>query len=104
LRERRDDRLRQGIVFVGPHEHADAPHAVALLRARRDRPCRRAAEERDEVAPLNHSITSSARSSIDGGIARPSAVAVLRFTTISYFTGSCTGRSLGWAPRKIRSA
>src|ERR671934_252922 len=35
----------------------------ALLRARRERPCsRRAAEQRDEVAPL-HSITSSARAS-----------------------------------------
>jgi hypothetical protein len=29
----------------------DAPHAPALLRARRQRPCRRAAEERDELAP-----------------------------------------------------
>jgi hypothetical protein len=35
-----------------PPEHADAPHAVALLRAHRERPSdRRAAEERDEVAP-----------------------------------------------------
>ena len=33
-------------------EHANAPHAVALLRARRERPRRRrAAEERDELAP-----------------------------------------------------
>ena len=30
---------------------ADAPHAVALLRTRRERPRRRAAEERDEFAP-----------------------------------------------------
>ena len=28
------------------------PHPFALLRARRKRPCRRAAEERDEIAPL----------------------------------------------------
>jgi hypothetical protein len=27
LRERRDESLRQGIVFVEPHEHADAPYA-----------------------------------------------------------------------------
>jgi hypothetical protein len=34
------------------HEHADAPHAVALLRARRERPSDgRAAEEGNEVAP-----------------------------------------------------
>jgi len=32
-----------------------------------------------------YSITSSARSMIDGGMARPSAVAVLRFTTIANF-------------------
>jgi len=32
-----------------------------------------------------YSITSSARSMIDGGTARPSALAVLRFTTISNF-------------------
>jgi hypothetical protein len=45
LSGRRDDSLR--IVFVARHEHADAPLAVALLRARRERPCRRAAESRD---------------------------------------------------------
>src|SRR5262252_6327072 len=45
------------------HEHADAPHPLALLRARRERPCgRRPAEQRDECAAL-HSITSSAATS-----------------------------------------
>ena len=43
-----------------------------LLRARRERPCRRAADERDELAPF-HSITSSARASSIGGTLRPSA-------------------------------
>jgi len=44
------------------HQHADPPHALALLRARRERPRdRRAAEQRDELATLDHSITSSAR-------------------------------------------
>ena len=34
------------------HEHADAPHPLGLLRARRERPRRRrAAEQRDELAP-----------------------------------------------------
>jgi hypothetical protein len=33
LRERKDVSLRHGIVFVSRHEHANAPHAVALLRA-----------------------------------------------------------------------
>jgi hypothetical protein len=32
-------------------------------------------------------------------MARPSALAVLRFTTISSLFGSCTGRSPGFAPR-----
>ena len=49
-----------------------------LLRPRRERPRRRrAAEQRDELAPL-HSITSSARASSVGGTSRPSALAVLR--------------------------
>src|SRR5262249_57609964 len=44
-------------------QQADAPHALTLLRARRERPRqRRAAEERDELAAL-HSITSSASAS-----------------------------------------
>jgi hypothetical protein len=51
LRERRDVSLRPGVVFVEPREHADAPHAVALLRACRERPRRRAAEKREELAP-----------------------------------------------------
>jgi hypothetical protein len=51
LRERRVATLPLRIVFVERHEHADAPHAVALLRARHKRPCRRAAEPNDEFAP-----------------------------------------------------
>jgi hypothetical protein len=43
LRERRIASLPFRIVFVKPHEHADAPHARVLLRACRERPCRRAA-------------------------------------------------------------
>src|SRR5262249_20827947 len=57
-----------------------------LLRARRQRPRGRAAEQRDEIAALhrcNHSITSSARASSVGGISRPSARAVLRLITSS---------------------
>jgi hypothetical protein len=39
------------LVFAERHQHADAPHAVALLRARRERPRHRAAESSDEFAP-----------------------------------------------------
>ena len=43
------------IRIVGGHgqEHADTPHRARLLRARRQRPRRRrAAEQRDELAPF----------------------------------------------------
>src|SRR5262249_21759415 len=92
------------IVRGQTREHPDPPHPLPLLRARHDRPSRRrTAEQRDELAPPSHSITSSARASSVGGTSRPSALAVLRFTTISYFTGNCTGRSPGFAPRRMRS-
>jgi hypothetical protein len=60
LRERRVARLRLRIIFIERHEHADPPHAVALLRARRDRQCRRAGKRDDEIAPF-HSMISVAR-------------------------------------------
>jgi hypothetical protein len=53
-------------------QETDTPHTVGLLRTRRKRPRRRAAEQCDELAPP-HSITSSARASRVGGTSRPSA-------------------------------
>ena len=77
--------------------------ALALLRPRRERPCRsRAAEERDELASP-HSITSSARANRVSGTVSPSAFAVLRLMTSSYFVGACTGRSAGFSPLRMRS-
>src|SRR5262249_9980974 len=74
-----------------------------LLRACRERPRgRRADEQCDELAPL-HSITSSAMASSLSGIWRPSALAVLILTISSYFVGDCTGKSAGFSPRKMRS-
>src|SRR5215831_8864840 len=75
-------------IFRGEiHQHPDAPHALALLRARRERPRgRRPAEQRDEFAPP-HSITSSASASSLSGISRPSALAVLRLMASSNFVG-----------------
>jgi len=58
---------------------------------------------RDEPSPFDHSITSSARSRIDCGTARPRALAVLRLTTISNLVGTSTGSSVGFAPRRMRS-
>src|SRR5262249_2346846 len=78
------------------HHETGAPPGPAyrlrhrLLRACRERPRRRAAEQRNELAAL-HSITSSARASREGGTSRPSALAVLRLTTRSYLVGPCTG-------------
>jgi hypothetical protein len=51
LRERRGARLPRRIVFVARYEHADAPHAPALLRAHRERPSRRAAEPSNDFPP-----------------------------------------------------
>src|SRR5262249_36688753 len=82
-------------------DEADHRHRW-LLRARRERPCCRAAENRDEIAAL-HSITSSARASSVGGTSRPSAFAVLRLITSSYLVGSWTGNSAGFSPLRMRS-
>src|SRR5262249_28314019 len=83
-------------------EKSDHRHR-GLLRAGRERPCRRCtAGERDELAAL-HSITSSARASSDGGTSRPSAFAVVRLITRSNLVGCSTGMSAGFAPRKILS-
>src|SRR5262245_37254374 len=73
-----------------------------LLRARRARPRRCAAQERDELATL-HSITSSARASTVVGMSRPSALAVFRLMTNSYLVGAWTGKSAGFSPLRMRS-
>ena len=54
----------------------------------------------EEAAP--HSITSSARARIDGGIVRPAALAVLRLSRSSIEVGCSTGRSAGLAPFRMR--
>src|SRR5262249_49297488 len=67
-----------------------ADRRYRLLRARHERPRRRAAEKRGEVAALHlrgHSMTSSASASSLSGIWRPSALAVLRLMASSNFVG-----------------
>src|SRR5262249_6516782 len=86
-------------------QHADAPHPLALLRARRERPRRRrAAEQRDELASLHYSITSSARASSVGGTSRPSTCAVCRLMTSSNLVGRATGSSPGFSPLRTLPA
>ncbi|HKF11108.1 MAG TPA: hypothetical protein VKB89_20675, partial [Xanthobacteraceae bacterium] len=53
LLQRRHSRLSFAIVGCS-HQQPDPPHALGLLRARRERPDRRAAEQRDEL-PASHS-------------------------------------------------
>src|SRR5262249_52860118 len=76
--EGRDRRVVAGA--IGLYQRC-TPHTLALLRPRRERPRRRAAEKRYERAALHHSITSSARASSVGGTSRPSALAVGRLMT-----------------------
>src|SRR5262245_12954672 len=96
--------LRFRVVYGPRCEHADAPNSLRLLRRCRQRPYRRcAAEQRDELAPSDHSITSSATASSPGGKTRPSAFAVVRLTMSSNLVGCSTGRLAGFAPRSILS-
>src|SRR5262249_51917605 len=74
-----------------------------LLRARRERPSGRAAEQRDELAALHHSITSSARSRSPWGMFSPRALAVVRLMMRSNLVGCWTGMSPGFVPRRILS-
>src|SRR5262249_54493084 len=90
------------LVRIHSHEHPDAPDTAPFLRARRERPCRRAANQRDELAAI-HSITSSAGSSAVVGMSRRSALAVLRLMTSSNLTGAWTGSSLAFSPLRTRS-
>jgi hypothetical protein len=53
LRERREATLLLKIVFVSEHEHADPPHAVALLRPRHHRPRHSAPEPCDELPTVH---------------------------------------------------
>src|SRR5262245_48542898 len=104
LQERPDAGLKFRIVRGYGQEHPDAPHRVLLLRPCRERPCRRrSAEQRDELAATDHSITSSARASNVGGTVMPSALAVVRLMTRSNLVGCSTGISAGFAPRRILS-
>src|SRR5215471_9870818 len=89
------------IIFcrVRPDNVANLHCTPSLLRTRPERPSHRpAAEQRDDVAPPNHSITSSARAmSVDG-----ERLAVERLMTISNFVGCATGRSAGFSPLRTR--
>src|SRR5262245_14931297 len=88
-------------IIAGADQNTNSPRA--LLRARRQRPRRRAADQRDDLATAAHSITSSARTRNDSGIVSPIAFAVLLFTISSNLVACSTGRSAGLAPFRILS-
>jgi len=52
---------------------------------------------------MHYWMTSSARWSTDGGIVRPSALAVFMLSTNSNLDGSSTGSSPGFMPFRILS-
>src|SRR5262249_42242026 len=102
LVERRKSIVAFWIIHGAVHKHADPPHPLGLLRARRERPRGCAAEQRDELAAPHHSITSSAIASSPGGKLRPNALAVLRLITNSNLVDCMTGKSAGFAPLRTR--
>jgi hypothetical protein len=85
------------------HWHANSPDLLRLRRRAEGRTDSRAAEQRDELAPLHYSMTSSAMASTTGGIVRPRALAVLRLMTSSNLVGCSTGISAGCCPFRILS-
>src|SRR5262245_15689265 len=89
----------QGQIQALQIELENPSHALALLHPRRERPRGRAAEQRDELAAPDHSITSSARSRIAVGNVIPKPFAVFRLMTSSNFVGNSAGTSAGLAPR-----
>src|SRR5260370_35910876 len=66
--------------------------------------CARAASAQYHKQTRPYSTTLSANSTTDAGIARLSALAVLRFRTNSNLVGCSTGKSAGFAPLKILSS
>ena len=64
LPERRDAGLCFRVALGKRHQHADPPHPLGLLRARGERPRRRrAAEQRDELAPPHCRLQAKNRQS-----------------------------------------
>src|SRR5262245_47799876 len=88
--------LRRPTMEEPDHRYRD------LLRRHRQRPCRRAAEQRDELAAPDHSITSSATESSDGGTVSSSILAVSALMASSNFDACTTGRSVGLVPLRMR--
>src|SRR5262249_45477651 len=79
----------------------DGRQLARLLRAHRERPRRRAAQQRDELEPF-HSITSPTKGISRAGISMSSGLAVLRLITNSNLVSCWTDRSAGLSPLRMR--
>src|SRR5262245_22849272 len=84
LQERSDADLILRIVSGAGHQHADAPHALALLRARRERPSGYTAADKCDEFPPPHGADPKAKDhgrSIAGvGVASVACIATKRET------------------------
>src|SRR5262249_34232670 len=107
------DAARSGELLAHAGRDRARPTALDIrpalpARHREKHLCSAAAADDDFVhvglgAPVHYCITSSARPRSDGGIVRPSALAVLRLMTNSNFVGACNGRLAGFSPLRMRS-
>src|SRR5262245_2923120 len=84
-------------------EDADHRHRLLLRPGDARRGEEAAGHGADERSTFHYSITRSARASSDGGIVRPSALAVFRLISRSNLVGCSTGKSPGLAPLRMRS-
>ena len=90
--------------------HATTGHSLAYSMILSALICRRPAaipgaliDERIDPVALHHSITRSTRTMNESVNVSPIALADFMLRTSSYFVGPSTGRSLGLAPRRMRS-
>jgi hypothetical protein len=81
----------------------DDPMRKWLVHRSKSGGCRKALMPPDWASRPVYSMISSARTSTVGETSRPSALAVLRLSTVSYLVGACTGRSAGFSPLRMRS-
>src|SRR5262249_50301935 len=95
--------IKLNVIVMVRRKHRELTFNVRPLCARRQRPRRRrAAQQRDELAAPDHSITSSAATSNLSGTVKLKALAVLRLITNSNLVGCTTGNSLGASPLRMR--
>src|SRR5215831_14007334 len=106
LQKRRETDLPCRIVRRDTHQHANAPHPLALLRPRRERPRRSATEKRDEVAPFQ--LIEFPRFNISGSLAMFDATRLASSIVICFASmasactsgfGACCGASCGTVRR-----